>query len=163
MATKKYNRKEYVDRYAIIIVNRIIDANTEKDFFLRCLDDDIWREVDDLFVNDFYINNNNITKSDIAIRCMELIQDIYNIYIGTGEFVYEDWHDTENRGLLYSFSNHKDPYSYSDSKEQLSAKIDTVCFAITSNQVDTLLDSIDARFELYKKHSALIYGSYFHY
>ena len=83
---------------------------------------------------------------------MELIQDIYNVYIGTGEFLYEDWHDTENRGFFRYFSNHKDPHSYSiDQEEQLSAKIDTVCFAITSNQLDTLLDSILQRFELYEK------------
>ena len=149
MATK-YNKNTYIDRYASIIVNRIIDDNTEQDFFLNCLDDDIWREVNDL-CNRVYLKNNNISTTDVAIRCRELIQDIYNIYIGTGEFIYEDWHDTENRGILHGFSNHKDPYSYSDSNEQLSASIDKVCFAITSNQLDTLLDSIVARFEHYRK------------
>jgi hypothetical protein len=147
MNTQKYNTKEYVDRYAIIIVNRIIDDLSEEDFFLNCLDNNIWREVNDLCVSQMFLKNNGISKTDVAIRCSELIQDIYTVYRETGEF--ND--TTENRSIIYSFSNHKDRHSYSDSKEQLSAKIDTVCFAITSNQVDTLLDDILDRFENYKR------------
>ena len=152
----KYNTKEYIDRTANIIVDRIIfdyahKNHAESDFFLTCLDNDIHREVNDL-CNDYYLKNNGLSKCDVAIRCRELIQDIYNIYIGTGEFDYQGWGDTENRGIQYSFSNHKDPFSYGDDdKEQLSASLDTVCFAIASNQVDTLLDDILARFEYYKK------------
>ena len=151
MTTQKYNRKEYVDRYAIIIVNRIIDDLSEQDFFLNCLDDNIWREVNDLCVSQMFLKNNGISKTDVAIRCRELIQDIYNIYIDTGEFNYQDWDVTENRSIVYSFSNHKDRHSYSDSKEQLSASIDRVCFAITTNQLDLLLDTILQRFAYYKK------------
>ena len=151
----KYNTKEYIDRYANIIVDRIIfdyahKNHAESDFFLTCLDSDIWREVNDL-CNDYYLENNGISKTDVAIRCRELVIDIYNIYIDTGEFDYEGWGDTQNRGIQFGFSNHKDPYSYGDSKQQLSASLDTVCFAIVSNQVDTLLDDISARFEYYKK------------
>ena len=53
---------------------------------------------------------------------------------------------------MYSFSNNKDPYSYSNDKdEQLSASLDTVCFAITTNQLVLLLDTILQRFAYYKK------------
>ena len=146
MKTQKYNTKEYVDRYAIIIVNRIIDSISEQDFFLNCLDDAIWCEVNDI-CNKFYLDNNNISKKDVAVRCRELIKDIYNIYIDTGEFWYEDWDDAENRSIDFIFDNHQDPYSYSDSNEQLSASLDSVCFAIANDKVDTLLDSITARLE----------------